>query len=113
MSGLSAETARKAFRALPDETSYGEAPPSPDLVFLPPSHLKALDPDRQLVTGMRGAGKTFWWSALQEKPVRDLVRKHDARSTLRAETEVRTGFGARPASSEYPEGRRGGVRPTR
>ena len=35
--------------------------------------------------------------------MRDLVRKHDARSTLRAETEVRTGFGARPASSEYPD----------
>lgn len=103
MSGLSAETAREALRALPEETSYGAAPPSPDLVFLPPSHLKALEPDRQLVIGMRGAGKTFWWSALQEEAVRDLVRQRAADSTVRAETEVRTGFGVRPASSEYPD----------
>ena len=103
MSALSAETARKALRALPEGTSYGEAPPSPDLVFLPPSHLKALDPDRQLVFGMRGAGKTFWWSALQEEAVRELVGQHVPESTLGAETEVRTGFGDRAALSEYPD----------
>ena len=102
MSGLSVEEGRAALRALPEETSYGEVP-APKLVYLPPSHLKALDPDRQLVTGMRGAGKTFWWSALQEAAVRELVRQHDERSALGVETEVRTGFGAKPAPEEYPD----------
>ena len=102
MSRLSVEEGRAALRALPEETSHGEAP-APDLVYLPPSHLKALDPDRQLVTGMRGAGKTFWWSALQEEAVRDLVQQHDERSTLGVETEVRTGFGEKPAPDEYPD----------
>ena len=57
--------ARDALAALPGETSYGETP-APEHVYLPRSHLKALDLDALLVTGMRGAGKTFWWSALQD-----------------------------------------------
>ena len=43
------------------------SPPPPKHIYLPPSHLKAMDPDNILVTGMRGAGKTFWWSALQNR----------------------------------------------
>ncbi len=102
MTTIPAKTAREAFRALPEGTSEGEAP-SPDLVYFPRSHLKALDPDRQLVTGMRGAGKTFWWSALQEEAVRELVGQEENHSTLRADTEVRAGFGTRPALNEYPD----------
>ena len=51
--------AREALARLPEGTSHGE-PPAPEHVYLPRSHLKALDPGRLLVTGMRGAGKTFW-----------------------------------------------------
>ncbi len=52
---------------------------------------------------MRGAGKTFWWSALQEEAVRDLVERHGTYSALRGDTEVRTGFGIRAASDDYPD----------
>ncbi len=64
---------REALLALPEGTSHGGGPPSPGRVYLPPSHVKALHPDVQLVTGMRGAGKTFWWSALQDGAVRQLA----------------------------------------
>ena len=55
---ISAGAVREALLALPEGASHGVAP-SPFHVYLPPSHVKALNPDVQVVTGMRGAGKTF------------------------------------------------------
>ena len=49
---------RAAIESL-DVANYGETPKLAD-VFFPQSHLKALHPDVAVVTGMRGAGKTFW-----------------------------------------------------
>ena len=95
-----AELARKALADLPAGTSHGEAP-APQNVYLPRSHLKAMHPDNLLVKGMRGAGKTFWWSALQNDWVRRLVR-HTDRSLLSENDEVRTGFGVKPALDDYP-----------
>ena len=95
------EAARRALAELPDGTSHGETPP-PQHVYLPRSHLKAMHPDALLVTGMRGAGKTFWWGALQDGAVRQLLVGHDSLLPLSEDTEVRTGFGVRPAPDEYP-----------
>ena len=94
--------AREALGNLPEGTSYDERPDAQH-VYLPPSHVKAMDPDNMLVTGMRGAGKTFWWGALQESSVRQLIDQTTARSTLGENTEVRTGFGIRPAPDHYPD----------
>lgn len=107
MSDLCAETTRRALANLPVETRYGATPPLRD-VYLPRSHLKALHPDNPLVTGMRGAGKTFWWSALQDPFVRRLVGEFVDRlpargtSALSPNTVVQAGFGERPALDKYP-----------
>ena len=93
--------ARDALAALPGETSYGETP-APEHVYLPRSHLKALDPDALLVTGMRGAGKTFWWSALQDHSIRRFINRSAARSRLSEDTDVRIGFGVSSRLDEYP-----------
>lgn len=98
---MDAGTVRSALASLPEGTSHGERP-APEHVYLPPSHVKAMDPDSLLVTGMRGAGKTFWWSALQDRNVRQLVGRRAKASRLNEDTEVRTGFGVTPASDEYP-----------
>ena len=95
------DMARQALANLPEGTSHGERPTLKQ-VYLPPSHAKALDMNNPLVTGMRGAGKTFWWSALQEPSVRQLVGQSSASSTLDEETEVRIGFGLKPAIDDYP-----------
>ena len=92
---------RQAFANLPEGTSYGEKPTLKD-VYLPRSHTRALDLNNPLVTGMRGAGKTFWWRALQEPAVRQLLGQAGASSTLDERTEVRIGFGLKPAIDEYP-----------
>lgn len=98
---IAVEIAREAIGSLPEGTSHGEPPP-PEHVYLSPSHLKAMHPDSLLVTGMRGAGKTFWWSALQNRAVRHIVSQQTDRSPLTEKTEVRTGFGLTPAPTEYP-----------
>ena len=97
---LDVKAAREALAELPDGSGHGDRP-APAQVYLPRSHLKALHPDILLVTGMRGAGKTFWWGALQNGAVRDLVGQQSVRSSMGESTEVRTGFGVRPAP-EYP-----------
>ena len=92
---------RRVLTRLPEGTSHGESP-APEHVYLPRSHLKAMDPNTLLVTGMRGAGKTFWWSALQDRRVRHLIGQSAKRSMLGENTEVRTGFGIRPSPDDYP-----------
>ena len=99
--GIDRDMARQAFANLPEGTSWGERPALKQ-VYLPSSHAKALDMNSQLVTGMRGAGKTFWWSALQECSVRQLVDQAGVSSALNEGTEVRIGFGLKPAIDEYP-----------
>lgn len=93
--------ARAALAHMPEGTSHGEAP-DPRHVYLPSSHIKAMDPNTLLVTGMRGAGKTFWWSALQDPVVRQLLGDFSRGSMLGEKTEVRTGFGIKPAPDAYP-----------
>ena len=100
-SAIDVARVREALADLPEGTSYG-ALPRPKLVYLPMSHLKAMDPNCLLVTGMRGAGKTFWWSALQHGTVRQMLAHHMARGTFSDKTEVRIGFGVRREPSEYP-----------
>src|SRR5579863_4717732 len=45
--------------------------PDPKLIFAPSSHANALDPERALVIGNRGVGKSFWSAVL----VHDLTRQ--------------------------------------
>lgn len=101
-SKISIEHARDALANLPEGISHGE---SPDLkhVHLPPSHLKAMDSDNMLVTGMRGAGKTFWWSALQDDAIRQLIYQATKRSALNENTKVQMGFGVKPMPDQYPD----------
>ncbi len=57
-------------------------------VYLPDSHVRALDPDCMLVIGARGSGKSFWWGALQDRETLGIVadrfpsRSHDNLNVL-------------------------------
>ena len=97
----STELVRKALADLPRGTNHG-GPPLVQEVYFPPSHVRALDPDNMVITAMRGAGKTFWWRALQSKEVRQFIGTVSRRSALSADTEVRTGFGVNPEPDHYP-----------
>ena len=95
------ESVRKALAGLPQGTNHG-GPPTVQEVYFPPSHVRALDPNNMVVTAMRGAGKTFWWRALQSEEVRRFIGLVSRRSALSADTEVRTGFGVNPEPDHYP-----------
>ncbi|TWA74036.1 hypothetical protein FBZ82_10149 [Azospirillum brasilense] len=56
---------RDTLRGLPKGASHTPGnPPSSEEIYAPREHVNALDPDRALVIGNRGVGKTFWASAL-------------------------------------------------
>ena len=95
------ELVRKALAGLPQGTSHG-GPPLVQEVYFPPSHVRALDPNNMVISAMRGAGKTFWWRALQSEEVRQLFGIVSKGSALNADTEIHTGFGVNPEPDHYP-----------
>jgi hypothetical protein len=89
-------------QALPQETShYGEAP-RPEHLYVPRRHEQALSPDHSLVVGIRGAGKSVWWAALQSPRHRDVVAAALARPVLADLAAVSAGFGETPRYEDYP-----------
>jgi hypothetical protein len=75
--------ARNAFLNLPQESSHiaTNAPRWAD-VFTPNDHQGALDPNRCVVVGDRGTGKSFWSSVLINQDIRNLVAKQYPRLRL-------------------------------
>jgi hypothetical protein len=63
------------------------------------THRSALDPERTLVVGNRGAGKTFWAHALTQPEIRELVAKELQQPAL-VNCDVEIGFNARDFSTE-------------
>ena len=61
-----------------------------------------MNPDALVVKGMRGAGKTFWWNALQDGDVRALIGEREGTSGLNQSTEVKNGFGEGLLPNDYP-----------
>lgn len=51
----------EAATSLDQAQSTGQQPAG--FTYVPPTHARALDLDATLVEGMRGAGKSFWWSS--------------------------------------------------
>lgn len=93
---------RGRLSGLPEGTSHGDATPGVSDVYFPRSHVAALNPNTLIVKGMRGAGKTFWWNALQDRNVRTLIGERETNSQLSQSTEIRTGFGEKILPNEYP-----------
>lgn len=99
MTGLS--TVREAiFRALPEDTSYSGIAPPLEHLYVPPTHLKALRPECQLVVGTRGVGKSVWTAALSDQALRQRLGSSIPQLDR---AEVRIGFAERPELNHYPD----------
>ena len=102
-----ASTLRRALTNLPDGTFHGGRP-EPEEVYLPPSHHRALAPNASVVIGMRGAGKTFWWNALQAPAVRRMLATRrrpvlfPESTAMGEDAEIAIGFGVAPQPRSYP-----------
>lgn len=69
-------------------------------LYIPASHIKALSPDKPLVVGMRGAGKSYWWLQLQKPNLIPLI--YGAETNSRVQVECRPGFGKQGNPSDFP-----------
>lgn len=96
----SAATLRQAiFNSLPSDTSAHGGTPELRHVYVPPSHVKALRLDSNLVIGARGVGKSFWSAALTSGDIRASLS--ESVSDL-ATLEVSVGFSEREDPNAYP-----------
>ncbi len=85
---------------LPADTSYSGSAPSPEHLYVPPTHLKALRLECQLVVGTRGVGKSVWTTALHDDQLRKLLGSSIPELD---DAEIRIGFSERPEITHYPD----------
>ena len=87
-------TIRAALSELPRSDSHAPGDPvEPADVYTPGGHRGALDPDRALVVGNRGVGKSYWAHALLNPEIRERIAAEYRQPALR-DTTVVLGFNA-------------------
>jgi hypothetical protein len=92
------EVIREGLKALPRAQNHIPGDEiAPDHIMVVPSHRAALDPDRPLVVGNRGVGKSFWSEVLASPTTRAHVAK---KLSELATVDVAIGFNASPRQSE-------------
>lgn len=91
----------EAARSLDQAQAVGTQ--SPGFTYVPPTHARALDFEVTLVEGMRGAGKSFWWSRLASDAHRSFIHAGFPEAKLPDKVEIRQGFGTGSLSAQYPD----------
>jgi hypothetical protein len=71
--------------------------------YVPPSHARALDLDATLIEGIRGAGKSFWFSLLASPRHLAFVRTSFPEARLPAKVKVAQGYGMGLSISQAPD----------
>lgn len=94
------ETRKALIESLPENDADSSLPRAP-FTYVPLSHARALDPDNTIVEGIRGAGKSFWWKALNSEEHRRFIA---SAFQVRMGSNVKTsqGFGTQLAPSKAP-----------
>lgn len=99
---INAYEVRDALRSLPEVASQENLnPPSPQSVYVPRLHAKALGPDASVVSGMRGAGKSWWTAVLADDNTRKLASELSDDPQLRR-LSGRVGFGLNDTNIDFP-----------
>ena len=89
--------------ALPPIDVAGETLQAPAMTYVPPAHAQALDPERCVVEGIRGSGKSFWWAALSSAPHRAYLAKAFPEVPLRPDSaDILQGFGTSSSTDQAP-----------
>ncbi|WP_437528561.1 hypothetical protein WME79_45865 [Sorangium sp. So ce726] len=85
---------RQGLAELPRADNHAPGQPvDPGLVYVVSGHRSALDPERTLVVGNRGMGKSFWAHALAQKEIREEAAQRFRQPDL-YRTSVEIGFNA-------------------
>ena len=94
---------RAALRsALPENDRISSDLREPQFTYVPPSHAKALSPDNTIVEGMRGAGKSHWWAALNTQNHRDYLAAAFPEARIESDFTTSQGFGLGLSPSAAP-----------
>ncbi len=97
------ETRQALVEALPENDQAASSPSAPvAYTYVPPSHARALDPENTLVEGIRGAGKSFWWAALNSAPHRKYVASIFPETRIDDNVETTQGFGPQLPTATAP-----------
>jgi hypothetical protein len=75
----------------------------PAFTYVPLTHARALDPEATLVEGIRGSGKSFWWSLLVSEKHRKFVKENFPETRLPANLQIAQGFGNGLSISQAPD----------
>jgi hypothetical protein len=99
-----AEPIRQAIlEAAPLNTAqYGDSAPEPRFIYPPFSHASALDPNTVIVEGIRGSGKSLWWSALLSEKHRLTLSMSLPKAGIPKKLTVSNGFGAKTDVASAP-----------
>jgi|ERR1700728_612931 len=79
--------------ALPENDQISGSLREPRFTYVPPSHAKALNPDNTIVEGMRGAGKSHWWAALNLPNHRQYLAAAFPEARIESDFTTSQGFG--------------------
>ena len=101
MSTMSAGALRKAILTSIPADPFQTGEPDPQFVYVPRTHVRALDPDNMLVVGAQGTGKSFWWHALLSSPARATLTPQTP-SMQRGQLEVSAGW-SEQSSAAFPD----------
>jgi hypothetical protein len=71
--------------------------------YVPSSHARALEPDATLVEGIRGAGKSFWFSLLASPKHLSFVREGFPEAQIPKDLKVSQGFGMGLSIAQAPD----------
>lgn len=97
---MNAQDIRNAFLSAIPIQSFGV--PERQFIYIPRSHSRALHPDHALVRGIRGSGKSLWWSVLQEPYYRDILSLLFPFNRMPNIAVTAPGFGELPQPHLYP-----------
>src|SRR5262245_18923016 len=84
-----------------DIAQFGNQAIEARYLYVPKAHAQALLPGSMLVEGIRGAGKSVWWAALQSPGHRRLIVRALGTGFVQPDAEVLPGFGDASRPDEY------------
>lgn len=92
---------KEAAAVLAQEQATSNRPEA--FTYVPPTHARALDLDATLIEGIRGAGKSFWFSLLASPKHLSFVRASFPEARLPQGVKVAQGFGMGLSISQAPD----------
>lgn len=89
--------------ALPSyDQASSEPERTPKFTYVPPSHARALDPENTIVEGMRGAGKSHWWSVLNSAKHRKYLESVFPETRIGENIKISQGYGVALSPDNWP-----------